>query len=719
MLELARREPEEVETPTEATPAATAGALGASGPTVASGAHEPERPRTLVLAHPDELGPHVEAWTALAAAAIEPNVFYEPCVLLPALRELWRPGQAELALVLVFGQPGGPPRKTPVSELWGMFPLERRSLGEHLPLRCLGLWQHDYSYVPIPLVHRDHGPAVMDAFLAWLGEQRQAAPALLLDTLPVGGRFHQLLIDAVDRRGAVSFVRDRFTRALLAPGCGAAAYQERAIAGKHRKELRRQKKRLGELGRLTFVALEPADDAGAWLDEFLALEASGWKGRAGSALLSKPEDERFFRAMALAAHRAGRLGATAVRLDDRAVAMQILLRSGDGAYAFKLGYDEAFARFSPGVLLELDLVERVAEGGFLRWIDSAAVRHHPMINRIWTERRAIESWVIAGDERTGLLLSLLPAARWIKRKLRGASHPGDEAMEQTEQNPSKLIDFDERELRADFGRSPFLVRHRLAAHPLFELERLVALAQRLPSASVEYNAGNLEPHQDPAATPRNGLDVAETVRRIRENDSWMVLKNVEQDPAYRALLDQCLDEIEVGSELVEPGMCRREGFIFISSPNAVTPFHMDPEQNFLLQIAGRKSVHQWDRQDRIVIDEADVERFFALAPHRNLPYQPHFEERARVFALEPGRGLHFPSMAPHWVKNGPEASISISLTFRTAKTTGASAIYRLNQMLRRYGLRPRPPGASAVVDRAKFNVARVLERVRRARESRV
>jgi CelD/BcsL family acetyltransferase involved in cellulose biosynthesis len=713
MLELARLEPEDVETPTETAPAVT---LGPFGDQQQAGL------RTLVLAHPDQLAPYVEAWTALAAAAIEPNVFYEPWVLLPALRELVRPGQGELALVLVFGQPAGPPRKTPLSELWGLFPLERRQLGDHLPLRCLGLWQHDYSYVPIPLVHRDHGAAVMDAFFAWLREQRHASSALVLDTLPIGGRFHQLLVEAVDRRGTVSFVRDRFTRALLAPACGAVAYQERAIAGKHRKELRRQRKRLGELGRLAFTALEPADDAGAWLDEFLALEASGWKGRAGSALLSQPESERFFRAMALAAHQAGRLGATAIRLDGRALAMQILLRSGDGAYAFKLGYDEAFARYSPGVLLELDLVERVAEGGFLRWIDSAAVRHHPMINRIWTERRAIESWVIAGDDRMGLLLSLLPAARWIKRRLRGASHRGDQAMEQTEQteqNPSRLIDFDERELRADFGRAPFLVRHRLAAHPLFELERLVALAQRLPGPSVEYNAGNLAPNQDPAATPRNGLDVAETVRRIRENDSWMVLKNVEQDPAYRALLDQCLDEIKASSELVEPGMCRREGFIFISSPNAVTPFHMDPEQNFLLQIAGRKSVHQWDRQDRVVIDEADVERFFAFAPHRNLPYQPHFEERARVFELEPGRGLHFPSMAPHWVKNGPEASISFSLTFRTAKTTGASAIYKLNQLMRSYGLRPRPPGTSAVVDRAKFNVARVLDRVRRARESRV
>jgi hypothetical protein len=666
----------------------------------------------VVLDDPEQLAPFLDQWAELAREALEPNVFYEPWVLLPALRELVDHRDGALALVLVFGQPPGPPRATPRRELWGLFPIELASVREGVPFRCLRLWQHEYSYVPIPLVHREHGPEVMDAVFGWLGEQRRAAAALLLENLPVGGPFHRLLVETLDRRRTVSFVCDRFTRALLAPDRPAAAYLERAMAGRHRKELRRQAKRLGELGRVEFVSLSPDDDAGAWIDEFLALEGSGWKGREGSALKSQPRDERFFRQMALGAHRAGRLGATVLRLDGRALAMQILLRSGDGAYAFKIGYDEAYARHSPGVQLEVDLIERLAAGGPLRWIDSAASRDHAMINRVWTERRVIESWMIAGDERMGLLLSLLPAASWVKRKVLRTQR-----RERHMSEPSRLLRFEGRELQADFGRLPFLIDHRLAEHPLFTLERLVELAQKLPPASVEYNAGTLQPHQDPRATPHNGLDVVETVRRIRDNSSWMVLKNVEQVPAYRELLDRCLDEIRTHADLVEPGMCRREGFVFISSPDAVTPFHMDPEQNFLLQIAGRKQVHQWDRQDRVVVREDDLERFFAFAPHRNLPYQPRFEERARVFELTAGKGLHFPSMAPHWVKNGPEVSISFSLTFRTAKTADAAAIYKVNQLLRRYGLRPHPPGWSAVLDLAKFSVARVVERVRRARLS--
>lgn len=278
-----------------------------------------------------------------------------------------------------------------------------------------------------------------------------------------------------------------------------------------------------------------------------------------------------------------------------------------------------------------------------------------------------------------------------------------------------LLQFDGKELEADFGRFPFLITHRLAQHPLFKLERLVELSRRMPKDSVEYNAGNVGTNHDPTKTPQTGLSIEETVRRIKEANSWMVLKNVEQDPEYEALLARCLDEIKPHSELVDPGMTRREGFIFLSSPNAVTPFHMDPEQNFLLQVAGKKWVHQWDRLDRVVVSEEALERFFGHTAHRNLPYEERFEPRARVFELTPGMGLHFPSLAPHWVKNGSEPSISFSITFRTIKTKRAAGVYTVNELFRRYGLTARPPGAWKAIDRAKYGAFRVINRVRKRR----
>jgi Acetyltransferase (GNAT) domain len=371
--------------------------------------------RVLVLERAADLVPHLPAWRALSLEAAEPNVFYEPCVLLPALSAFG--GAADLALVLLFGDPPGPPRKNAPSQLWGFFPLVRLAASSEFPLPCFRLWHHEYSYVPVPLVHRAHGARVLAAFFDWLATQRRAPALLSINKLPVGGPFHQLLIDEMARRPMTSFVKSRETRALLAPDCDAETYQARALAGKHRKEARRQRKRLSEMGRLEFVELTAGDDLEVWIAAFLEVEGGGWKGREGTSLGSKQPDTVFFREMATACREAGKLAITAIRLDGRPVAMQVMLLSGRGAFAFKLGYDEAFARFSPGVLLELDLVERVAAGWAAAWIDSCAARDHPMINRLWTERRGLESLLLSADGRMDFLLSLMPAAVWLKRMI--------------------------------------------------------------------------------------------------------------------------------------------------------------------------------------------------------------------------------------------------------------------------------------------------------------
>jgi CelD/BcsL family acetyltransferase involved in cellulose biosynthesis len=365
--------------------------------TVAERAIDPFK--VVVLERIADLLPHRDAWARLAASAAEGNVFYEPWVLLPALEAFG--AHARLAIVLVTGETG---------ELLGFFPLEKRRA---LRVPSLRLWVHDYCYVPIPLVDRARGPEVMTAFFDWLAQQRRV---LEIDDLPVDGAFADLLRAEIARRGWFGFVRDRFTRGLLAPDCDAETYQARAMAAKHRKEMRRRRKRLGELGTLTFDELGDGD-LETWLREFLELEASGWKGREGTALGSHPADARFFQEMARASHRAGCLGATAIRLDGRPVAMQVMLRSGSLAYGFKIAYDESYSRYSPGVLLALDLIERVAGGSSLREVDSSAVRDHAMVNGLWTERRNVESLLIAGEGLSGLLVSLLPAVRFVRRAI--------------------------------------------------------------------------------------------------------------------------------------------------------------------------------------------------------------------------------------------------------------------------------------------------------------
>jgi hypothetical protein len=247
-------------------------------------------------------------------------------------------------------------------------------------------------------------------------------------------------------------------------------------------------------------------------------------------------------------------------------------------------------------------------------------------------------------------------------------------------------------MRENLNVRPFTIAHNLTHEPLFQLPRLIELARALPESDVEYNAGDLPVELDPSKTPRNGLSIAETLHRIETCRSWMALKWVERDPSYGALLRECLDQIDM------PGMKRREGFVFVTSPASVTPFHFDQEYNFLLQIRGTKTVHVFPPS---IITEEEVEERFALS-HRNLRYREHFDAAATVFELKPGDGLHIPIAAPHWVKNGDNVSVSFSITFQTPASEKRSALYRINSHIRKFGLKPKAVGTSQVRDGAKY-----------------
>ncbi|MEZ6055447.1 MAG: hypothetical protein R3C01_01960 [Planctomycetaceae bacterium] len=164
----------------------------------------------------------------------------------------------------------------------------------------------------------------------------------------------------------------------------------------------------------------------------------------------------------------------------------------------------------------------------------------------------------------------------------------------TSVSTSPLLRISASEFASHFNQQPFLIGHDLCNHPLFQIERILELAQELPASCIEYNAGTLPVSIDHDQTPMNGLSPEETIRRIAECKSWMVLKYVEKNRAYNELLHQCLEEVRQHSEAKFPGMCGAQAFLFVTSPNSVTPYHIDPEHNFLLQIQGSKTVHLYD-----------------------------------------------------------------------------------------------------------------------------
>ncbi|MEW6212617.1 MAG: cupin-like domain-containing protein [Acidobacteriota bacterium] len=276
---------------------------------------------------------------------------------------------------------------------------------------------------------------------------------------------------------------------------------------------------------------------------------------------------------------------------------------------------------------------------------------------------------------------------------------------------AKRLQLDPDAFCRNFNRMPFLIRHHLSDHPLFRLPRLIELARRLPEHNIEYNAGNISVVQDPRLTPRTGLSIEETIRRIEECNSWMVMKYIEDDAEYAELLRECLSEIGELSEPMDRGMCRFEGFVFISSPRAVTPCHIDPEYNFLLQIRGKKFMTVFDPADRSVLSEETLERYLA-GSHRNLALNEDQIKRGIQFELNPGDGLHVPVTAPHYVKVGDNVSISFSVTFRTPRSDRRTIVYTVNSYLRRKGFAPFPYGQSEVRDSIKYNTYRALRRAR-------
>ncbi len=186
-----------------------------------------------------------------------------------------------------------------------------------------------------------------------------------------------------------------------------------------------------------------------------------------------------------------------------------------------------------------------------------------------------------------------------------------------------------------------------------------------------------------------------------------MLKNVQSDPEYATVLHECLNQVEEIAAQRLSGISDRAGFIFVSSPNSVTPFHMDPEHNFLLQMQGSKTIQVFDQRDRSIVAEEDIENtYYGNKAHRNLEFKDSFESQGQSIMLNSQEALHIPIHAPHWVRNGQTMSISFSITFRSDQSRKAVRIHTLNARLRRRGLSPADVGSSAMADHMKDLVVR-------------
>jgi len=331
-----------------------------------------------------ELEAIADQWGELAARALVANVFYEPAFALAAARVFGRDAGA----MLVWS--GTSPRK-----LLGFFPgrVSTRRYGLRLPV--LVGWTHPYAPLGTPLIEREAAEPVIAAWLGHLAANARLPGLLLLPFVPEDGPFAVALAAILRRAQMPAADFNRHARALLEPHGDRSAYVEHALGARKYRELRRTVRRLAECGALMFtVASEPTAVAAA-LEDFLALEAGGWKGQAGTAAACDADISGFVKEAVMALAREQKAAIHRILLDGCPAAAAITLRSGDHAWFWKIAYDEALARYAPGVILTASVTEQLAEDVTIARSDSCATADHAVMNRTWSERMALGDVLIA------------------------------------------------------------------------------------------------------------------------------------------------------------------------------------------------------------------------------------------------------------------------------------------------------------------------------------
>lgn len=318
----------------------------------------------------------IARWDALAQWPAEPNPFFESWYLLPSLRAFDPAGSVRLACLEADG------------ELAGILPLRRSWSYYGYPVPHWRGWCHPNCFLGAPLVARGLEKDFWSSLLQWADAHPGPALMLHLSHLPLAGSTVAALREACADDGRTWATVERQERAMLASDLSPEAYLDAAVPTKKRKELRRQHRRLAEEGVLEFSRREGAEGLDQWIADFLLLERSGWKGAAGSALACSPQTEALSTDALRGAAQRGKLERLALMFDGRPIAMLANFVTAPGAFGYKTAFDEAFARFSPGVLLQLENLAMLERPG-IEWTDSCAAADHPMIDHLWRERRAI------------------------------------------------------------------------------------------------------------------------------------------------------------------------------------------------------------------------------------------------------------------------------------------------------------------------------------------
>lgn len=351
--------------------------------------------------------------------SLAPNLLFETSILAPALKFLSTHSDN---LEVVLAWQGHQDKK-----LVGWIVVNRARVLPGIGLTYLKTWRHLYSYMGHPIVDRNNAQAALSALFDQILSKSQTSRCLMISDLPGTGPIFEAVMRVAQNKGLSVHEVARHERAAMITNLSGEEYLKSALSTKKRKEFRRLKNRLGDLGDLEFEIYQAEDDIGPWIQSFLDLEAAGWKGRKQTAFSNRENWAAFLKESTTRLAENGQCKIWRLTLDGKTIAITIAHHSGHQSWLTKITYDEAYSKFSPGVLLVLEVTKIIADDPVITELDSLATPDHPMINHLWREKKSTTNILIGECEDStgivfGMICKLIDAHRNIRQKTKSIYH---------------------------------------------------------------------------------------------------------------------------------------------------------------------------------------------------------------------------------------------------------------------------------------------------------
>ena len=345
------------------------------------------RPERKLAIYPASAGfDLVEELDFLCARTIEPNVFFNPRFLAPAMPRL---EDREVRLAVL--RDGDEYRNR--LRLLVPFSVERPAIPLGVPV--MRTWASPFGPLGTPLVDRDDPVSVIEDFFSMLSRPHLKLPKVfVLPDMRLDGPVASLLTSFADSRGLTMVTTGKVERPVLESTLDGEVYLKASLRSHHYREFRRLKRRLADLGRIEHIVARGPDEIRHAIESFLTLEAAGWKGRERTAMAIDRYRAAFAREAVHSLAEQDMCRIHMLTLDGRAIACLIVFVEAGVAYTWKTAYDETLAAYSPGTLLMIEVTKQHLEDPNIVMTDSCAVPDHPVMSRLWAERKPMGTLVI-------------------------------------------------------------------------------------------------------------------------------------------------------------------------------------------------------------------------------------------------------------------------------------------------------------------------------------